>query len=42
MSETFNDYISRVKTFSMFIPPLNASTFLDLLMPLGPKEDPPK
>jgi hypothetical protein len=37
-SETFNDYICRVKTFSTFILPLGASTSLDLLTPL----DPPK
>jgi hypothetical protein len=34
MSETFNDYICRVKTFSTFILPPGASTSLDLLTPL--------
>jgi len=42
MSETFNDYICRVKTFSTFILALDASTSLALLTPLRPEEDPPK
>ena len=42
MSETFNDYICRVKTFSTSILPLGASTCLDLLTRLRPEEDPPK
>jgi hypothetical protein len=42
MSETFKDYICRVKTFSMFILPLGASTSLDVLTPLRPEENPPK
>ena len=42
MSETFNDYICRVNTFSTFILPLGASTPLDLLTPLRPEEDEPK
>jgi hypothetical protein len=41
MSETFYDYICRVKTFSIFILPLGASTAL-VLTPLRPEEDPPK
>jgi hypothetical protein len=40
MSETPNDNIRRVKTFSTFILPLGASTSLDLLTPLRPEEDP--
>lgn len=42
MSETINDYICRVKTFSTFILPLGVSTSVDLLTPLRPEEDPPK
>jgi hypothetical protein len=42
MSETFNDYICRVKTSSTFILPLGAPTSLDLLTPLRPEEDLPK
>ncbi|HET9688405.1 MAG TPA: hypothetical protein VFP79_14645 [Pseudolabrys sp.] len=42
MSETFNDYICRVKAFSTFILPLDLSTSLDLFTPLGPEEEPPR
>jgi hypothetical protein len=42
MSETINDYIYRVKTFSTFIRPRGAPTSLELLTLLRPEKDPPK
>jgi len=53
MSETLNDYIRGVKTYSTFLArsrhphvttkvPHQVTSLLDLLTPLRPKTDPPK